>query len=578
MRAQGRRRLDRFLLVLAAIVVGGAAIAGAFLGDTERIGAYWTHAHFTGDHAEVTEVIDYDFGSNRLHGLLRQIPDVEPFAPFSVSSPTAPDEVLIQAWYYGTELRVGDPNRTISNRHRYTLTYPHDGLVFGPEIKWNAVGDGWRVDVHDVEVHITADRELRDPQCDTGPLNRQGGCTVRTVEPGHLVVQFPKVSPGDFLVSAPRWSGADPTLRPPPPVRRRTPAADGGSPGCWRHSPRSPPVWSSPPGSGASAGSRCGSAIPPARRSVEPRAEAPARLVDQRELPEMTTHEFEAPRELSAALGGVIHTERVLTDHKVAWLLESAIRQEIELDLDAKHPVIRRGTTAPNPAVGAVLDAMFGGRDTIVLDSYDPVFAAGWTKLGTELDRWREASGLWERRGARNRVKALVFGVLGAILGLAGVGIAAALANRYGTGWLSVVGTVAILAGGALAALIRSWELLIRSPAGSGAWIRTESFRRFLRDSEAEHVERAADLGLLRQYTAWAVSLGEVDRWERAVDAAVAVPGARTSTLSDELHFVSATSSFTRATSSASTAPSSSGGGGGGGSGGGGGGGGGGSW
>jgi uncharacterized membrane protein YgcG len=61
--------------------------------------------------------------------------------------------------------------------------------------------------------------------------------------------------------------------------------------------------------------------------------------------------------------------------------------------------------------------------------------------------------------------------------------------------------------------------------AGAGLWLRTESFRRFLAASEAHHAEEAARRGYLRRYTAWAVAVGELDRWSRAV-AASSVPAA----------------------------------------------------
>jgi uncharacterized membrane protein len=98
-----------------------------------------------------------------------------------------------------------------------------------------------------------------------------------------------------------------------------------------------------------------------------------------------------------------------------------------------------------------------------------------------------------------------------------------------------------------------------------------ESFRRFLAGSEAYHAEEAAKRGLLREYTAWAVAVGEIDRWERAVQA---------SSITDRagLGYVHMAPVLMASTSKASTAPSSSGGGGGGSVGGGGGGGGGGSW
>jgi uncharacterized membrane protein len=124
------------------------------------------------------------------------------------------------------------------------------------------------------------------------------------------------------------------------------------------------------------------------------------------------------------------------------------------------------------------------------------------------------------------------------------------------------------------AALLRGWELKVRTPMGSGLWLRVESFRRFLHESEAYHAEEAAKRGVLREYTAWAVAVGEIDRWKHAVEASTVIPD------SAGLGYVALAPALASSTSHASTAPSSSSssGGGGGGAGGGGGGGGGGSW
>jgi Predicted membrane protein (DUF2207) C-terminal domain/Predicted membrane protein (DUF2207) N-terminal domain len=580
LRPEQRRRLDRVLLPFGAAVVGLAALIGAFAGDTERIGAYWAHADIdaTGT-ASITEVIDYDFGSARKHGLLRQIPDVSPTAAFTVDSPTAPDQVAVSPWWLGTELRVGDPDVTISNRHRYTIDYPHTGLIFGPDVIWNAVGDGWDVPVNDVEIHLTSERELLNPSCDTGVLGSTGGCTVEVVGPGHIVVTHDRVDPGEFLtVRATLGAPVTPTLPAPP----TGPAPDPGT------------GWITPTLLAFLAALGGGLVISPMFRRLgrewvwdggpvvaafgpDDAAAATRRLVDHDELREMTTIEFEAPRDLSAALGGVVHSERVLDDHKTAWLLECAIREEIELDTDGESPEIRRGTATPNPAVAAVLDKMFGGGDLISLEKYDPAFSSGWDELGTALEEWRRTAGLWDRQGRTRRSKALGFGVLGLVAGLAATVATAAFANRSESGWLPLLAAAALVAGLGIASLIRAWELRIRTPEGTGAWIRVESFRRFLHESEASHVERAADMGLLRQYTAWAVALGEVDRWERAVDAAVSDPASTTASLPHQVGWVTAAPVLSRSFSTASTAPSSSGSGGGG-SGGGGGGGGGGSW
>ena len=70
--------------------------------------------------------------------------------------------------------------------------------------------------------------------------------------------------------------------------------------------------------------------------------------------------------------------------------------------------------------------------------------------------------------------------------------------------------------GSLIAVFYRAWELAVRTTKGTGLWIQIEGFRKFLSKSEAKHVESAAENGVLREYTAWAVSLGEVGAWKRA--------------------------------------------------------------
>jgi hypothetical protein len=112
--------------------------------------------------------------------------------------------------------------------------------------------------------------------------------------------------------------------------------------------------------------------------------------------------------------------------------------------------------------------------------------------------------------------------VVAGLAGLALTALGAGLASRHGPGWLAVVAAGGLLAGAGGAAAVRAWELRVRTPAGSGLWLRTESFRRFLAASEAHHAEEAAKRGYLREYTAWAVAVGELGRWSRAVAASSA--------------------------------------------------------
>ena len=220
---------------------------------------------------------------------------------------------------------------------------------------------------------------------------------------------------------------------------------------------------------------------------------------------------------------------------------------------------------------------MFAGRDTVDLTGYDPDFAPGWGMLEKALADTVLSGPLWDTRGRRQQTLTLGFGALAFVGGLLLTGVGAALASRTGRGWLVLVAISAAIAGAAIGVILNSFELRIRTEVATGYWLRIESFRRFIADSEACHVDAAAEKGLLRQYTAWAVALGESKAWLRAVDAATSHDPSRYSTLGRDIGFVAVSNHIVSAAKSTSAAPSSSGGGGGG-AGGGGGGGGGGSW
>ena len=225
---------------------------------------------------------------------------------------------------------------------------------------------------------------------------------------------------------------------------------------------------------------------------------------------------------LTPAQGGVLLAEEVRPEHKVAWLIGAAVDGHLDLEGDGR-PVTLVRLPRRQGAPTYLLDAVFGGRDRLTLGSYDPQFAAAWKLVGNELDGWRRTCGLWDPACDRRRALARVFGVLAGVAGLVVIGAGAPLAARAGAGWLVGVAAGGLLAGAGAAAVVGAWELRVRTPAGSALWLRTESFRRFLATSEAHHAEEAARRGYLRQYTAWAVAVGELDRWSRAV-AASSVP------------------------------------------------------
>ena len=211
--------------------------------------------------------------------------------------------------------------------------------------------------------------------------------------------------------------------------------------------------------------------------------------------------EFVPPRELTPAQGGVLLAEAVRPEHKVAWLIGAAVDGYLDLEGDDGQVTLVRLPRRDGPAT-YLLDSAFEGRDRLTLGSYDEDFATAWRSLGRELAAWERTSGLWDPAGDHRRVRARVLGVVAGVAGLVLTVQGAVWASRSGPGWLALVAQGGLLAGAGAAAATRAWELRVRTPAGSGLWLRTESFRRFLAGSEAHHAEEAARLGHLREYTA----------------------------------------------------------------------------
>jgi predicted membrane protein DUF2207 len=523
MERRTRRLLNAALVVVGAGVVAGAAVVGTVVGHPEQIDSYWLQAEVAADgSAQVREVIDYDFGNKTgKHGVFRDVPGLVP-GSVEVSSPDAPADVeLLDEGSTGTRIRIGSPVQTVSGEHRYTIDYalqPGE-LVRGDVLDWETMGHEWGVPIEHTEIHLLAPFELRDVVCAQGSLYSDDPCEAREVEPGHVVVTVDDLDAhegvsvearvGDELASAPT-----PTEAPGPP------SDDSGLPG-WL-------LALATAGAALLGGAyktwairrkgreRVGStqAADAAFAAGQP-TESEVRM-DHEDLAKLATVEFAPPSDLTPAQGGVVHREAVRPNHKVAWLIDAANKGAVEMvddDGDAKPDRLVR-TGPGDAATTPILDEAFGDRTEILLGSYDLKFAGAWGTVGEQLESWRAGSGLWEPRGATDNA---AMGCVGSFLAMLGAGMAFAagwLLSMW-TGWFALAIVGGLLAGYALAMALNGFELAVRTPAGSAAFLRVESFRRFLAESETFHAEEAARRGVLREYTAWAVALDEIDHWSR---------------------------------------------------------------
>ncbi len=626
-----RRKVDIGVLTGGTLAVGAVAFGAAFVaGKQEEVGRYWTSAVVADDgSAQVTEVIDYDFGLNQKHGVFRWVPGLDSTSPITVTSPDAPDQIEVSeisdtrndgTTTTGTNIRIGDPNQTVTGEHRYRIDYALPGVRVGQTVDWESVGTGWPVGMRDVEVHLITPFELESPLCVFGPAGSQETCDIREVEPGHVVATVddldahegvsiegaqgaalaatpaapdpPSGRPDDDATSplAPAGAAAGAMALAAVPatalVRRAgretvysggaADAAFGGPPlggtDPWPTGPTGPSIPPPPPVPGATVSGEPPDGTPggvaaPARltpepdtwATVAPPAGAAELRVDASELEQMTTIEFAPPSGLSPAHGGIILREEVRPEHKVAWLIQAAIDGVVELD-DREGTRLTRVAGAPAaPDQQAVFSQMFTSGPTLELGSYDRSFATGWSTLGSQLSSWRARSGLWDTRADGRRITAMVLGVVAALAGAVAVlaGGAVAGLRQGGPLWLVLAVAGGLLAGAGLATAVGGWELRVRTAAGSALWLRVESFRRFLAESEGYHADEAAKRGVLREYTAWAVAVGEIGRWTQAVSTSTIAPQVA------GVHYAYMAPYLLASTVSTSTAPSSSGSGGG---------------
>jgi Predicted membrane protein (DUF2207) len=200
-------------------------------------------------------------------------------------------------------------------------------------------------------------------------------------------------------------------------------------------------------------------------------------------------------------------------------LIDKAVAGLVDLDTDgtpAGETTLVR-LQLGDPATAALLDTAFHGRDRLSLGAYDEGFARMWVALGRSLSAWRDTSGLWD--AAADRRARWVQGV-GAVVGVLGVALAV-LGGRLSvqqTGLaLVLAGLGGALAGAGAAAAVRGWELRVFTPTGSAAWLQVEALRRFLAQSPPTAVDEAVSSRQAGRYAAWAVALGEAERWSRLV-------------------------------------------------------------
>jgi uncharacterized membrane protein YgcG len=563
--------LGILVLVLAGLAFGGCL--GPAVGD-ERITSYDVVALIREDRTvAVREVIDWDFGPEEKHGIFRTIPstggtptDVE------VSSPDAPDAFTTTSVAGDTEIKIGDAGRKITGRHRYVISYVLPATVEGDRFNFDAIGDQWPVASEHVTVTVVG-ADLLSTACFMGTYGSTERCpidaagdTYRTevddldahegvTVAGDIVavrsaglpdvasfedrdasarLRWAAIVAGLGLVVAAavylvcRWVG-------------RNEVAGGGATdaafayGAEEFGPEH--------------------AVP---TDVPPDLPSGSRLVADTRMGELAGIEFVPPGGVEPWQAAVVLREKIDDRTVGAWFASLAAHDIVTIE-SRGGGVLSTGPAADeaDPVTAPILNRAFGSRTLIELGTYDPLFSNAWAEAGRAIDTWTLSSGVFRRRpprfgagssgGVRPPWACLA---PAAFLVFAGGGsLAAGLTSAFA----AVALTIVVVGGAAMWAYSRLTRGL--TARGSAIALRAESFRRFLHDSEAQHVEWAWQNGLLREYSAWAVALGEADAWNSALSAA-SVPPVEVTSSTGVLYPAIYASSFS-STTTAPPAPSS---------------------
>lgn len=565
MTVKRRRRIDAVVLGLVAVVLGVSAAVVARVGEVERVSHYWVDAQLdSSGRARVVELIEYDFGSKRRHGIFREIPDIDSSVPTQVFSETAPDRAEVTERMQFTTFKIGDPDKRISGSHVYQINYGLTSLEVDDRIVWDAVGTSWSVGMDKVVINLRSPFALVEPVCWVGRLGSTDSCSVEAVGPGHVVVQLEKLEAGEGVTIAARHGHLTLITQGPP-----RPSLLAGNPGPSL-------LWV------ALAGWLSAGALMPIisfwfrRRGREQLRDSSGAvtLVDAAELPDHAALHSVAFPDLEPWQAGVLWDEQALPRHQTAWLVQQAAEGQILLEGD-KNVTLKVG---PAGLKDRLLILMFHGRESVELGKFDPSFGVAWDAVNEQIEDFAHDITLWDPAADRFRRSVSIGGAFAAVLGLNIAAYGSISTDRYGWWSLPLIVPGMLMAGAGVAAVLRAWELRVRTPEGSEAWLSIEMFRRYLAQAEAQQAEWAAENGVVTQYAAWAIALGEIDQWTKAVKSSSAFARSGHAQMGwTAMRMVPLFSNLERSTVSTATSPSSSSSGGGS-VGGGGGGGGGGSW
>jgi uncharacterized membrane protein len=495
------------LVAVVAIVVLATSPASADSGWT--IQSFNADITIRGDGSlAIVEAIDVDFDGLQKHGIFRDIPtryryDDSRDRLYRLTVQRVTDAsgrgvtYQVSAGSAMTEIKIGDPGRTVSGRQRYRVTYTVEGALNAfadhDELYWNVNGADWGVPTLSATARVTAPAgAIGQIACFQGPTGSTETCRAT----GTTFAATRPFSAGEQLTIVTSLAKGAVAVVPPILVEHPRAFLD---------------LFSTSPLALAAAAVVLVAGLfvvwwlwwtrgrdrGPARGAIVP--------------------EFEPPDKLRPAQLGVVVDESADPRDLVATIVDLAVRGYITITEHPKHGIFgHTDWTLDKKKPGddllayerKLFEGLFASGDSVLLSSLKGTFAPTLKSAEDLLYKDGMQRGWFVADPSRVRV---AYAGLGCLTAVVGIGLAFLLGQLLSWG---LAGLAVMPAGIALLVLNRAMPA--RTAAGAAILERTLGFKRYMDTAETDRAKFAEQEGLFTAYLPYAVMFASVDRWLRA--------------------------------------------------------------
>ena len=459
----------------------------------------------------IVEAIDANFGGLQKHGIFRTIPvryrwDDTHVRVYELQVRSVTDGTGQSVRYETSDqgnskvIKIGDPNRTVSGRQAYRITYDVAGAMNAfpdhDELFWNVNGGLWNVRAQAVTASVHAPAAPQQATCYQGAAGSDETCRFTVTSSGADFAATRPLAPyGQLTIVAALAKGA---VTEPTPIITR----DGDNLLAYFEPT---PLWL------ALAVFALGAGI----AFLYWRWYTVGRDARERET---IVPEYEPPDKVRPAQLGVILDESADTRDVTATIVDLAVRgfltitEEPSGGLFAKKDWTLHDTGKANkellPYERIVFTGLFKDGPDVKISELRTHFVSSLRTAESEL--YRDSADRKWFAARPDRVRQGYAGV-SVLVVIVGVGVAWLLGRTLGAG---LVGVAIVVVG--LVALAAARVMPAKTAAGAELLRRTLGFRRYMEVAEKERQRFAERENIFSEYLPYAIVFGCVDKWARA--------------------------------------------------------------